>query len=53
MADLEEAIRVGREAIDALPPDDPDRAMLLNNLGIHLGYPLDCCRRVGMIFAAS
>ncbi|KAH8654745.1 CHAT domain-containing protein [Ilyonectria robusta] len=37
MADLEEAIRVGREIIDATPSDHPDRARWLNNLGTHLG----------------
>ncbi|KAL8364557.1 hypothetical protein RB595_003713 [Gaeumannomyces hyphopodioides] len=37
MADLEEAIRVGREAVDAAPLDHPDRAGRLNNLGVRLG----------------
>ncbi|KAH6984213.1 CHAT domain-containing protein [Ilyonectria sp. MPI-CAGE-AT-0026] len=37
MADLEETIRMAREAIDALAPDDPDRAAWLNNLGVGLG----------------
>ncbi|KAH7009234.1 CHAT domain-containing protein [Microdochium trichocladiopsis] len=37
MADLEEAIQVGQEAINAAPLDHPDRAILLNNLGIRLG----------------
>ncbi|KAH7109804.1 CHAT domain-containing protein [Dactylonectria macrodidyma] len=37
MADLEEAIRLGREAIDATPLDHPDRAGRLSNLGNHLG----------------
>lgn len=37
MADLEEAVRLGREAIDATPLDPPDRAGWLNNLGNHLG----------------
>ncbi|KAI3571792.1 TPR domain-containing protein [Fusarium oxysporum f. sp. albedinis] len=36
MADLEEAIRMAREAIDALAPDDPDRGGWLINLGIRL-----------------
>ncbi|EJT69646.1 hypothetical protein GGTG_12530 [Gaeumannomyces tritici R3-111a-1] len=36
MADLEEAIRTGREAVDATPLDHPDRAGWLNNLGICL-----------------
>ncbi|KAK4076847.1 hypothetical protein Purlil1_12555 [Purpureocillium lilacinum] len=36
MADLEEAIRVVREAIDAAPIDHPNRAGRLNNLGVHL-----------------
>ncbi|KAH6871883.1 CHAT domain-containing protein [Thelonectria olida] len=33
MADLEEAIRVAREAVKATPEDHPDRAGRLNNLG--------------------
>ncbi|KAL8396668.1 hypothetical protein RB594_003654 [Gaeumannomyces avenae] len=37
MADLEEAIRVGREAVDATPLDHPNRAGRLNNLGNHFG----------------
>ncbi|KAL8365101.1 hypothetical protein RB595_004089 [Gaeumannomyces hyphopodioides] len=37
MADLEEAIRLGREAVDATPLDHPDRAKLLSNLGNRLG----------------
>ncbi|KAJ3454621.1 hypothetical protein MRS44_013221 [Fusarium solani] len=36
MTDLEEAIRLTREAIDATPLDRPDRAMFLNNLGTRL-----------------
>ncbi|KAH8661816.1 hypothetical protein BGZ61DRAFT_316863, partial [Ilyonectria robusta] len=36
MADLDEAIRLGREAIDATPLDHPARAGWLNNLGNHL-----------------
>ncbi|KAH7014620.1 CHAT domain-containing protein [Microdochium trichocladiopsis] len=36
MADFEEAIRVGREAIDATTLDHPDRPGRLNNLGIRL-----------------
>ncbi|KAJ3455223.1 hypothetical protein MRS44_013823 [Fusarium solani] len=36
MADLEEAIRLAREAVDALAPDDPDRAGWLNSLGLRL-----------------
>ncbi|KAI3571794.1 CHAT domain-containing protein [Fusarium oxysporum f. sp. albedinis] len=36
MADLEEAIRLTREAIDATPLDHPDRAWRLNNLGLRL-----------------
>ena len=36
MADLEEAIQVGREAVDATPQDHPDRVGRLNNLGVRL-----------------
>ncbi|MGQ4380273.1 CHAT domain-containing protein [Streptomyces sp. SAS_267] len=32
-ADLDEAIRVGREAVAATPADDPDRGARLSNLG--------------------
>ncbi|KAH7009354.1 CHAT domain-containing protein [Microdochium trichocladiopsis] len=35
--DLEEAIRIGREAIDATPSDHPEPAMFLNNVGNRLG----------------
>lgn len=34
MADFEEAIRLGREALNATPEDNPDRATYLNNLGL-------------------
>jgi hypothetical protein len=34
MADLEEAIKVARQAVDSIPNDHPDRAGRLNNLGI-------------------
>ncbi|RYP58987.1 hypothetical protein DL771_011041 [Monosporascus sp. 5C6A] len=37
MSDLEEAISVAREAVDATPQDHPDRAARLNNLGNRLG----------------
>src|SRR5204862_200408 len=37
MDDLEEAIQVAREAVDAAPQDHPDRTAQLNNLGIRLG----------------
>ncbi|KAL4963724.1 uncharacterized protein BDV14DRAFT_201694 [Aspergillus stella-maris] len=37
MADLEEAIRVGREAIKATPVNHLDRAHYLNNLSVNLG----------------
>ncbi|RYP34795.1 hypothetical protein DL768_011034 [Monosporascus sp. mg162] len=37
MANLEETIGMAREAVDATPQDHPDRAALLNNLGIRLG----------------
>ncbi|KAM5353081.1 hypothetical protein ACJZ2D_017037 [Fusarium nematophilum] len=37
MADLEEAIQVGREAIDATPLDHPNRTRFLSNLGRRLG----------------
>ncbi|KAF6793794.1 TPR domain-containing protein [Colletotrichum sojae] len=37
MADLEEAATIAREAVEATPKDDPDRAARLNNLGSHLG----------------
>ncbi|KAH8903000.1 hypothetical protein BR93DRAFT_971944 [Coniochaeta sp. PMI_546] len=37
MADLEEAIAVGRKAVASTPDDHPDRAAWLNNLGIKLG----------------
>jgi hypothetical protein len=33
LEDLEEAIRVYREAVEATPPDSPDRPGYLNNLG--------------------
>ena len=36
MQDLENAIRVGREAVKATPEDHPDRAGYLNNLGVRL-----------------
>ena len=35
MADLEEAIRMGQEAVTITPKDHPDRAGFLNNLGSH------------------
>ncbi|KAH7131154.1 CHAT domain-containing protein [Dactylonectria macrodidyma] len=37
MADLEEAIRTARQAVDSTPDDHPDRAGRLNNLGTKLG----------------
>ncbi|RYP05472.1 hypothetical protein DL765_009836 [Monosporascus sp. GIB2] len=37
ISDLEEAIGVAREAVDATPQDHPDRAGRLNNLGVRLG----------------
>ncbi|KAL9121378.1 MAG: hypothetical protein Q9187_002062 [Circinaria calcarea] len=37
MADLEEAIQTGREAVEAIPENDPSRAACLNNLGNRLG----------------
>ncbi|RKK74919.1 hypothetical protein BFJ68_g17580 [Fusarium oxysporum] len=37
MDDLEDAIRVTREAVEATPKDSPDRAAVLNNLGNLLG----------------
>ncbi|KAH7124506.1 TPR domain-containing protein [Dactylonectria macrodidyma] len=37
MADLQEAIRVGREAFDATPLDHADRAKFLSSLGVRLG----------------
>ncbi|KAK9311150.1 CHAT domain-containing protein [Lipomyces starkeyi] len=36
MTDLEEAIQIGRQAVDTTPDDHPDRARHLNNLGVHL-----------------
>lgn len=42
MADLEETIRMAREAVDALALDDPDRAELLHNLGIRLSDRYSC-----------
>ncbi|PQE26664.1 TPR domain-containing protein [Rutstroemia sp. NJR-2017a BBW] len=41
MDDLEEAIRIGREAVDATPKDHPHRAAILNNLGTSLGTMSD------------
>ena len=38
MEDLEEAVRVARQAVDVTPQDHPDLATLLNNLGIKLEY---------------
>ncbi|MCX4529289.1 tetratricopeptide repeat protein [Streptomyces sp. NBC_01551] len=35
-ADLDEAVRVGREAVEATPTGHPNRAMCLSNLGIAL-----------------
>ncbi|RYP19528.1 hypothetical protein DL767_009626 [Monosporascus sp. MG133] len=35
--DLEEAIKVAREAVEAIPQYHPDRVSLLNNLGLRLG----------------
>ncbi|KAL4937291.1 hypothetical protein BDV06DRAFT_216001 [Aspergillus oleicola] len=46
MADLEEAIRVGREAIKATPVNHLDRAHYLNNLSINLG---DLYNRTGAV----
>ena len=37
MNDLQEAIRVGQAAVDAIPEDHSDRATYLNNLGARLG----------------
>ncbi|KAH8782658.1 TPR domain-containing protein [Diaporthe sp. PMI_573] len=37
VADLEEAITIARQAVEATPKDHPDRAGRLNNLGIRLG----------------
>lgn len=37
ITDLEEVIKVTQQAVDAILDDHPDRAALLNNLGIHLG----------------
>ncbi|KUL81295.1 hypothetical protein ZTR_09390 [Talaromyces verruculosus] len=37
MVELEEAIQVTRQAVEATPDDHPDRAGQLNNLGSHLG----------------
>ena len=34
MDDLQEAIRLGRTAVDATPIDHPDRARQLNSLGV-------------------
>ncbi|PQE31107.1 CHAT domain-containing protein [Rutstroemia sp. NJR-2017a WRK4] len=36
MDDLEEAIQIGREAVDATPKDHPDYIIYLNNLGVRL-----------------
>ncbi|EXM12961.1 hypothetical protein FOTG_18569 [Fusarium oxysporum f. sp. vasinfectum 25433] len=36
MADLDEAINIGRQALDKTPGDHPDRVAWLNNLGIGL-----------------
>ena len=36
MEDLEEAIRVARQAVDVTPEDHPDLAGRLNNLGLKL-----------------
>jgi len=36
-ADLDEAITVGREAVRTMPPDCPDRSMILHDLSIALG----------------
>ncbi|KAJ6003550.1 CHAT domain-containing protein [Penicillium canescens] len=46
MEDLEEAINVTRQLIDATPPDHLDRAGRLNNLGVYLG---DRYSRIGTI----
>ncbi|KAJ6009287.1 CHAT domain-containing protein [Penicillium canescens] len=37
VTDLEEAILIGRQAVDATSLDHPDRAMYLDNLGIRPG----------------
>ncbi|KAL4864731.1 CHAT domain-containing protein [Aspergillus spectabilis] len=37
MTDLEESIKIGQQAIKAIPEDHPDRAMCLHSLGIRLG----------------
>ena len=37
VADLEEAIRIGREAVDTTAEDHSDQAMHLNNLGVDFG----------------
>ena len=37
MEDLEEAIRVARQAVDVTPEGHPDLAAMLNNLGNKLG----------------
>lgn len=37
MKDLEESIRVAREAVEATPKDHPDRSRHLNHLGARLG----------------
>ena len=36
MSDTEDAIRAGKEAVAATPKESPDRAALLNNLGLSL-----------------
>ena len=36
--DLDEAIHAGRQAVDATPPNDPDSAKYLSNLGNFLSY---------------
>ncbi|KUL82059.1 hypothetical protein ZTR_10675 [Talaromyces verruculosus] len=38
MVELEEAIRVARQAVNATPNDDPKRAMYLNNLANRLSH---------------
>jgi hypothetical protein len=46
MDDLQEAIRLGRTAVDVTPINHPDRARQLNNLGVQFSVRY---RRTGAI----
>jgi tetratricopeptide (TPR) repeat protein len=41
LADLEEAIVLNREALELLPPPNPDRSISLNNLALVLSKRFD------------